>query len=535
MSGKVQAFLQSDLSRQPTVDLNSYFILTLNDEPNISVINPLSGLGSTKLVTLIPLANLGEDWVMSANGKRLYVSIPLSNHVAVIDLSTFKVVATIEAGLKPSRLALQNDGKSLWVGNDAASEAESGVTVIDTTTLKVAARIKTGPGHHEVILTPNDRIAFVTNKESGTLSAIDVRTLNRTKDIKVGAVPVSITFSPLSQAVYVGSESDGSISAIGVANLEPLAKLTSAPGLRTFRVSPDGRYGFAVSQTSNSAYIFDLSTHRLAHTVPVGPKPDQIIFTQQFAYVRAAASEFVTMINLAALGREAAVNRFPAGQKTPLDSRFTALAGAMVPSPETGAVLVANAADRMIYFYMEGMAAPMGSFQNYRREPRALLVLKKGLRETQPGVYSTTVQLPAAGDYDVAVLLNTPRLVNCFALSVLENPNLPKPETVPIKVELAPGDNTLRVGQTFKLRIKVTDIRTQQLRTDLKDLRVLVFLAPGIWQQRELAKPVGDGTYEMSFVPLQAGVYYVFFESPSLDVTFSKSPRVTLTATKEDQ
>lgn len=532
---KVQAFLQSSFSRRPVIDLNSYFILTLNNEPNISVIDPISGLGRTKLLTLVPLSNPGEDWVISTKSKRLYVSIPLSSQVAVIDLDSYKVVAQIDAGVNPSRLVLQNDERYLWVGNDAATEAESGVTVIDTTTLKVAARLKTGMGHHEIVVAPNDRTAFITNKESGTLSLVDVRSLTRVKDIKVGPLPVSITFSPLSQAVYVGSESDGTISAIGVSRFEPLAKLSSAPGLRTISVSPDGRYGFAVSQTSNSAYVFDLSTHRLAHIVPVGPKPDQITFTQQFAYIRAVGSEFVTMINLAALGREAAVTRFPAGQKPPQDSRYTSLASAMVTAPEPGALLVSNAADKMIYFYTEGMAAPMGSFQNYRREPRALLVLNNSLRETEPGVYSTNVLLPSAGEYDVALLLSAPRLVNCFRLAVAENPDLPEKETVPIKVEMVAGENTPRAGQSFKVRFKVMDAKTLQPKLDLKDMGVLVFLAPGIWQQREWASPLGDGTYEMTFVPPQPGVYYVFFQSPSLNVTFSQLPSTTLTATKDDK
>ena len=59
---------------------------------------------------------------------------------------------------------------------------------------------------------------------------------------------------------------------------------------------------------------------------------------------------------------------------------------------------------------------------------------------------------------------------------------------------------------------------------------MLVFLAPGIWQQREAAKPVGDGVYEMSFVPPQPGVYYVFFQSPSLGIRFNQLPPLTLQA-----
>ena len=95
---KVQSFLQPGFNRRPSIDLNAYFILTLNNEPNISVIDPLSGFGGTKLYTLVALPSPGEDWVMSSDKKRLYVSMPLINQVAVIDISTWKVIANVDAG-----------------------------------------------------------------------------------------------------------------------------------------------------------------------------------------------------------------------------------------------------------------------------------------------------------------------------------------------------------------------------------------------------------------------------------------------------
>src|SRR5688500_18271732 len=108
---KVQSFLQSSFTKRPTVDLNAYFILALNNEPNISVIDPLSGFGGSKLYTLIALKSPGEDWVLSSDNKRLYVSMPAVNQVAVIDVPSWKVIANIDAGVKPSRLVLQHDGR----------------------------------------------------------------------------------------------------------------------------------------------------------------------------------------------------------------------------------------------------------------------------------------------------------------------------------------------------------------------------------------------------------------------------------------
>jgi YVTN family beta-propeller protein len=532
---KIQSFLQPGFNRRPNIDLNSYFILALNHEPNISVIDPLFGFGGSKLYALVPLRSTGEDWVMSADKKRLYISMPAINQVAVIDTAEWKPIANIDAGVKPSRVALQHDGKYLWIGNDDAESEGSGVTAIDTATLKAATHLDTGAGHHEIAFTEDDRFAFVTNKRDGTVSVIDVRRLAKVNDIKVGALPVALAFSPLSKAIYVANEGDGTIVAVDTLRLEILARMKAEPGLRTIRMLPDSRFGFVVNQATNKVYIFDASSNRLRHSVPVGPGADQITFTKEFAYVRAPGNEFVTMIKITDLDKsqEVAVSRFPAGQKAPKESPADSLADAIVPAPGDGSVLVASPADKMIYFYSEGMAAPMGSFQNYRRDPKALLILDNGLTETARGVYATTVRLPEAGSYDVAFLLDSPRLINCFDATVADNPVLPKVAGVPITIEPVLRETTARVGETYSLRFKVIDKNSNQPKLNLEDVGVLVFLAPGIWQQREWAKTVGNGVYEITFVPPQSGVYYVYFQCPSLDVRFNQITPLTLQVIKK--
>jgi YVTN family beta-propeller protein len=527
---KIQSFLQTDFSQRPTIDLNTYFILALNHEPNISVIDPLSGFGGSKLYTLIPLRASGEDWVMSPDKKRLYVSMPGVNQIAVVDTVAWKLLADVDAGVRPTRVALQHDGRYLWIGNDAGDENGSGITVIDTVTLKVAAQLKTGAGHHEIAFNEDDSLAFVTNKTDGTLSVIDVRKLSRVSDVKVGPLPAALAFSPLSRSLYVANEGDGTIAVVDGSRFEILARMEARPGLRTIRLLPEGRFGFAVNPKTDTVFIFDVSSNRLVHTVPVGSASDQVTFTRQFAYVRSSGNEFVTMIKLSDLGREAAITRFAAGQKAPRESPANSLADAIVPAPEGSSVLVANPADKMIYFYTEGMAAPMGSFQNYRRDPKALLVLDNSLREQSRGVYATNIRLSGPGRYDVAFLLDSPRMVNCFDLTIDDNPDVPKQTGVAIKIEPLLKEPTARVGENYTLRFKVNDAQTKQAKPNLEDVGVLVFLAPGIWQQREKARHIGEGVYEISFVPPRPGVYYVYFQSPSLGVQLNHITPITIQA-----
>lgn len=523
---KVQQFLQSSFTKRPTLDLNAYFVLALNNEANISVIDPLSGFGGSKLYTLIALKSPGEDWVMTDNNKRVYVSMPESNQIAVVDVPTWKVIANIDAGVKPTRVALQHDQRYLWVGNN------DGVAVIDTVTAKQVAQIKTGAGPHEIAFNDDDTIAFVTNKAAGTISQIDTRKLAAVSELKTGSQPTALVYSSLSKTAYVANEGDGTIVAIGGTQHGVIARIPTEPGIRTLSMTPDGRYGFAVNTNKNLVYIFDLSSNRVVHTVPVAPGSDQITFTRQFAYVRSAGSEFVTMIKISDLGKEAAVTRFPAGQKAPSESPSTSIASAIVPAPEDGAVLVANPADKMIYYYSEGMAAPMGSFQNYKRDPRALLVLDNSLRETDRGVYTSTVRLMAPGPYDVVFLLDAPRVINCFQMSIADNPAMPKKVETTVKFEPLVNDKPANAGERYTVRFKVVDSNSGNAKSDVQDITVLAFLAPGIWQQREVAKADPGGVYEMSFVPPKPGVYYIFFQSPSLGVQFNQTIPLTLQVVK---
>ncbi len=328
---KVQSFLQSSFTKRPTVDLNAYFILALNNEPNISVIDPLSGFGGSKLYTLVVLKSPGEDWVLSRDNKRLYVSMPAVNQVAVIDVPTWKVITNVDAGVKPSRLVLQHDSRYLWVGNNGAAANESGVTVIDTATNKALGHIPTGLGHHEIALNDADTVAFVTNKDTGTLSVIDVRKLAVVKQIGPGAQPAAIAYSSLSKAAYVVSEGDGSIAVVGGANHDLLARLQGQPGLRSIRISPDGRYAFALNTSKSTVHVIDLSSNRVIQSIAAGAGADQITFSRQFAYIRSADSEAVSMIRLAGLDKEASITKFPAGQKAPSEARTSSLADAIVP------------------------------------------------------------------------------------------------------------------------------------------------------------------------------------------------------------
>ena len=527
---KIQSYLTGSMRARPDVDLNSYYILALNKSADISVIDPLLGFGGSKLLTLVMMKSPGEDWVLTRDGELLFVTLPLIDQVAVISTRSWKVMNYIDVGTRPTRILVQPDQQYVWVASDG--DKDGGVTVIDVANLKVAAKISTGAGEHELVISNDNRFAFVANRKSESVSVVDIRKLAKVNDVKVGDGPVSMALSELSKAIYVASEMDGLVTVIDGESQQVIARMETKPGARSIRFAPGGRYGFVLNTKRSTVSIFDAASNRVLHEVNAGKSPDQIMFSDTFAFVRSLETENVEMLRLATIGKEVDVTEFPGGQVAPGKGSTPVRADSVVLAPEGNAVIVANPVDKTLYYYSEGMAAPMGNFQNYRREPMAALVVDRSLREIKPGVYSTTIKLPASGSYDVAFLNDSPKVAHCFEISADTNPALKEKQPIALRIEHQLKETNLAVGKDFVFRFKLIDTATGNPKADLKDVRVLTFLSPGVWQRRDIATSVGNGVYELKINVPQTGVYMLFVESSSMGVRYIDLPHLTLQATE---
>ena len=339
-----------------------------------------------------------------------------------------------------------------------------------------------------------------------------------------------MTVSELSKAIYTASESDGTVTVIDDQTRQIVARMKTKPGARSIRFAPGGRYGFVLNTKESTVSIFDAASNQVLHEVKVGKAPDQIMFSETFAFVRSLDTESVAMLRLATIGKEVDITDFPGGQAAPRNGSAPVHADSMVLAPEGNSIVVANPVDKVLYYYTEGMAAPMGDFQNYRREPMAVLVVDRSLREIKPGVYSTITKLPASGHYDVAFLNDAPRVSHCFDLSAAPNPAFREERAVALRLEHQLKDLKMPVGKDFTLRFKLTDTATGNPKPGLDDVRVLTFMSASGWQHRDFATSVGNGIYEVRINVPEAGVYTMFFESVSMGVRYKDLPYLMLHA-----
>jgi DNA-binding beta-propeller fold protein YncE len=512
----------SILNRAET-DLNDYFVLTLNEDASIHVVDPLFGYAQSKLLAMVPLKTPGVDWALTPDQNRLFVSMPASSQVSVVDTVSWRVIRLLDTAPNPQKVAIQPDGEYLWVSTD------SGAEVFSTRTLQRVNRFTESRGNGGIAFSNDNHYTFLADSERGVV--LVAATGKKYRTVKTGGSPVSVAYSALSRAAYLSDPTNGAIVVVDPERNEPVARLQAETGLGPVRMGPApyDRFGFALNPSRNLLHIFNTVTNRMLRTIEIPGKPIQIAFSDKLAYVLQRDSEMVLMIPLDVVDKvEGSVHiaDFPAGGRPFGDEMRASLADKIVQAPGENAVLVANPSDRAVYYYSEGMAAPMGHFDNKPHQPLAVLVVNRSLTEIKTGQYETTAQLGKPGRYTLAFVMDSPPVVHCFENVVIApNPTIKATVlTSSVRAEPLPAAGPIHAGETVRLRFRLTDPVTRRPKIGVQDLRILTYLVSGTNQSRDWAKPEKEGIYAIDFTPDEPGIFRFSAGSDSLKLRFGDSP-----------
>jgi hypothetical protein len=132
----------------------------------------------------------------------------------------------------------------------------------------------------------------------------------------------------------------------------------------------------------------------------------------------------------------------------------------------------------------------------------------------------------------IAFLMESPQILHCFSVLARPNPAL-EGNAKRLAVEYLLEDRRAPAGQELALRFRLTDPRTGELRSGLKDVQVLSYRAPSFDRRVVGASDLGDGVYEARFPVRRAGAYYVFVSSQSAGATYHDLSYLTFMGVRE--
>ena len=513
---------RGSLSQPVDADLNSFQILTLNADHSIGFINPQVNLNSANLMAIVPLESPVAQWHIDEVSGNAFLTLPERDELVVVDLETRQLSKRIPVGDQPQTLAQQPDGRYLWVGNHASGT----LSVVDSVRHEVLSELTVGAGPIELAFDGRSRYAFVA--AGGRLQRVDAQSLQVVDRMKIDDGDWLLDYSNLADAVYLVERDAGKLLVLRPDNLKEVVEIDLGETVSLARITPDGRHLLVLHPTSNSLSVVDTANNRRIRRLPTGHHPDRITFNQSYAYVRNRDSADVTLLQLAGLEDEGTlpVVQIGIGSEGPGVDRAGPDLGAVASLPEGGGAMIANPADRTIYYYMEGMLAPSNTLKTYTAPPLSIWLYDRSLQEqSEQGRYATTLNLEKPGVYDVPFYLPSPQMILCFEVEVGGADGVPQQVSQlrpPPRMQSLFDGLEYKAGEPVELRFKINSGSSGSAIEGIGDGMLLSFKRKSHWQQRTRVEALGGGVYRAVIRYPSAGEYYLLFRSPSLGVEFGE-------------
>ncbi|HXB91827.1 MAG TPA: YncE family protein [Puia sp.] len=136
--------------------------------------------------TIIPVGRGSEGFDVSPDGKQLWTAASEDGALFIIDLSTKKLAARIDAHVNgANRLKFTPDGKQVFI----ASLSTGDLIIFDAASQKEIKRLKLGHGAAGILMDPIGARAFVACSADNYIAVVDLKTLAVTSHFDVGGVP----------------------------------------------------------------------------------------------------------------------------------------------------------------------------------------------------------------------------------------------------------------------------------------------------------------------------------------------------------
>jgi YVTN family beta-propeller protein len=220
--------------------------------------------------------------------------------IGVVDVATQKLKGRISAGSDPEEFSLSKDGTKLYVSNEDVKTA----SVIDIASGKVQHIIAVGQEPEGVATTPDGKRFYVTCEAGGDIYVVETAGYTSVGHFKVNVRPRSMDFLPGSGIGFIPSESTGELNVIDTVNLKVLKVIALPQGSRpmSVKVASNGRKIYVSNGRAGTVSVLDSRTYELLNTIKVGVRPWGIAISPdgKFLYTANGPSDDVSVVDLEA-------------------------------------------------------------------------------------------------------------------------------------------------------------------------------------------------------------------------------------------
>jgi PQQ-dependent catabolism-associated beta-propeller protein len=236
--------------------------------------------------------------------------------IAVIDTATLKLTGVLKSGSDPEQFDLSHDGKRLFVSNEDSAT----LSVVSVATGAIESSIPVGREPEGVRVSPNGKWIVVTSESGNAIYVIDASSLKMVKSVAVGKRPRDATFTADSKTIYISGEFDASLYTTSIPAAETASRLLQlrqeARPMGIVLDAPRKRL-YVSTGRGGSVAVVSLDGPKLVTEIPVGPRPWGIALAQdgKTLYTANGSSNDVSVIDTTTLRvtKKIAVGKSPWG------------------------------------------------------------------------------------------------------------------------------------------------------------------------------------------------------------------------------
>ncbi len=240
-------------------------------------------LGRCAVLTLFAAHTAGAD--PAADAPRLYVSDERGGNVVIVDPQSASVIARIPVGKRPRGIQVSPDHKRVYValsgspiGGPNVDESKlpppdrryDGIGVVDLEAQKLVSTYQSGADPETFALSRDGKILYVSNEDTGMLSAVDLVKGVVVSTVAVGSEPEGVAVSADEQRVYVTCETSNSVYVVDAPHMKVLAQIPTGKRPRAILLPAGSRQGFVTNEFGASLTVFSTENYQVLKTISLG-------------------------------------------------------------------------------------------------------------------------------------------------------------------------------------------------------------------------------------------------------------------------
>lgn len=248
---------------------------------------------------------------------KVYVANEGDDSVSVLDAATLQTLASVRVGKMPHNVQVTPDGAMVWVTNSGEPDAAAGAAGHQD-----GAH---GQGHGSHGDAHGQGAA-----QPGAIWAIDTATNAVVAKVAVGAHPAHVVVSPDGRRAYVSNGGDNTVTVVDTVGRRQLATIPVGRYPHGLRFSPDGKEVYVANLEGGTVSVIDTASQQEVAQVSAGKGPAQVGFTAdgRMAFVSLSKENAVAVIDPATrqVTRRIAVGSVPIQLHATPDSRTLVVA-----------------------------------------------------------------------------------------------------------------------------------------------------------------------------------------------------------------